>query len=199
MPKNFTLQWCMSSGGKWLMKYFKRIPGFIQINKKIGNFPNIHQVFYMSTLMKHYPEMKFVHLVRDGIDSVFGRIHANHGDDIFVPLDYDFNSKTWNALEKYERYAYVWKWMMEEAIKCRDNERYYEVRYEDILLKPKETIDKMFGFLEIDNDEIKKEIINSIKLDGLNRHKHYEKEKINKVMNIIKDIRKEVGYNELEK
>lgn len=95
-----------------------------------------------SRLLRHFPEAKFVHLIRDGravFSSKRKAIHSGSGR----PLETD-------AL----RAAEVWADSVEafDAFRARHPESALEVSYETLVTKLEEVLERIFRFLAVDPD-----------------------------------------------
>lgn len=187
------MQWYPSSGGMWLIRNLQHLENRPIIPNAVSEFPGHHQVLYLDKLFELYPNTKIIHLIRDGLNSVFGRIKEKH-QEVIVKSYKNMDYEVYKKLPKHIRMAYSWKWFIEEGIKHRNNPNYYELYYEDIVNNPSETIDKLFKFLEIKDETVKTNIINSIHKEALYRYKDYPKDKVEDVYNIIKETRKKVAY-----
>jgi hypothetical protein len=94
-------------------------------------------------ILEHFPKARFVHVIRDGRDVVCSlRTHPRHRvvDGRVVELD------TWNPIEPC-----VERWLKDvgDGLAFRGDPRYYELRYEDLVLDTEYALRGLFDFLEL--------------------------------------------------
>jgi len=102
-------------------------------------------VLYVQSVKRDLPNALFVHIIRDGRDIALS-LKKMGG---FTPLPWD--RKQTDSLVATALY---WKWMVDRG---RANGRkfpadYAEVRYEDLILNPRETLARLGAFLDHDLD-----------------------------------------------
>jgi hypothetical protein len=113
------------------------------INLFLSNFADIsgkkrwaektpNNIFCIKEIMDFFPDAKFVHVIRDGRDTALS-LHMSRGYDLI---------------------SAVIRWILsiEAGIRHRGNPRYYEIRYEDLVLDTKNTLRELMDFLEDDYD-----------------------------------------------
>ena len=98
----------------------------------------------MPYILEHFPEARFVHVIRDGRDVVCSlRTHPRHRviDGQIVKLD------TWNPIEDC-----VARWVKDvgDGLAYRGDPRYYELKYEDLVTDTEGTLRGLFEFLQLD-------------------------------------------------
>ena len=95
----------------------------------------------ISGIFRRFPRAKFVHAIRDGRDVVCS-LHTHtptfkkgvaHRDGTEVPWE--------TCIDR-------WCSRVHMGIGWRSDKRYYEVKYEDLVLKPEETLKALFGWLD---------------------------------------------------
>jgi protein-tyrosine sulfotransferase len=105
---------------------------------------NVHAIDY---IFRHFPKARFIHMIRDGRDTVCSlRNHPRHrvvnGEliptNIDNPISYCVNR---------------WVTDVEAGLKYRNDPRYIEVRYEDLVLRSRESVEKLFEFLQMPMEE----------------------------------------------
>ncbi|MCS1352154.1 sulfotransferase [Mechercharimyces sp. CAU 1602] len=90
--------------------------------KNILSIPFIHRCF---------PDMKFIHLIRDGRDAFSSHLTMNWGT------------------KDVKQFAQRWTYTMKLGRQYRSmTDRYIEVKYEDLVLSPEETLQRVMAFLE---------------------------------------------------
>ncbi len=99
-------------------------------NRWAEKTPN--NIYCIGEILELLPDAKFIHVIRDGRDVV---LSLHEGRDFAIP-------------------PAVFRWLsaVEAGIRFRGNPRYYEVRYEDLILNTEETLKKLMIFLEEDFD-----------------------------------------------
>jgi hypothetical protein len=86
----------------------------------------------MEMIQRLLPEARFIHMIRDG-------------RDVALSL-----RKVWFGPDSVETSAQAWAWAISEARKQRPNLRHYlEVRFEDLLRHPQETLRHICTFLQL--------------------------------------------------
>ena len=91
-----------------------------------------NNVYCIEKILNFFPDAKFVHVIRDGRDTVLS-LHEGRG--LAVP-------------------AAIFRWLsaVEAGIRFRGNPRYYELKYEDLILDTENSLRKLMDFLEDDFD-----------------------------------------------
>ncbi len=93
-------------------------------------------------LFEHFPKAKFIHMIRDGRDTICSlRTHPRHKvvDGELVKLD--TNNPIPQCIETWVRETSL-------GLAWREDPRYFELRYEDIVRDPESTLRRVFEFLE---------------------------------------------------
>ncbi|MFH2035118.1 MAG: sulfotransferase [Candidatus Zixiibacteriota bacterium] len=91
-----------------------------------------NNVFCIEEILSFWDTAKFVHVIRDGRDVALSLKNSR---------EYDIYTA-----------AIRWKLATEAGIRMRGNWRYYEIRYEDLILNTEDCLHKLCGFLEEDFD-----------------------------------------------
>jgi protein-tyrosine sulfotransferase len=104
-------------------------------------------VLHIPFIFEHFPQARFVHMIRDGRDTICSlRTHPRHKvvDGRLVDLN------TWHPIEPcLER----WVTSVRAGLEWRGDPRYIEVRYEALVTEPRETLARLFAFLDEPFDE----------------------------------------------
>ncbi|WP_048693879.1 sulfotransferase family protein [Catenovulum maritimum] len=89
---------------------------------------------HICKLAKQFPQLKVVHIIRDG------RAVANS----LIPLDWGPNS--------IHRAAYYWQQRLAYGLALKEflPQAYFSIKYEDILLKPEQSIQSLCDFIGLD-------------------------------------------------
>ncbi len=98
-------------------------------------------------VMERFPEARLVHLIRDGRDVVCSM--AEHPD-------WRWTNGGWvKELHRrpFETYARDWVAYTGAGMQLRGDSRYHEVRYEDLVERPEDTLRKVCDFLDEPFDE----------------------------------------------
>ena len=144
--------------------------------KKLAGDRTPHYVSYLNEVHELYPEAKVIHVIRDGRDVAISNIHAiwQNARDKGGPVDLEpeVQRKRDTYLEDREAFlengesiftgyrinqlAESWR---DAVNKGREDGRqlfgddYVEVRYEDLLDDPHAELERLFGFLGVDDSE----------------------------------------------
>jgi hypothetical protein len=98
-------------------------------------------VLYLDYIFEHFPKARFIHMIRDGRDTICSlRTHPRHKvvDGKIIKLN------TWHPIEPcLER----WINDVRAGLAFRGDPRYVEIRYEDLVARPRETLAPLFDFL----------------------------------------------------
>lgn len=105
---------------------------------------NVNQLDF---IFRHFPHARFIHMLRDGRDTVCSlRTHPRHKvvNGSLVKLD------TWHPLEDC-----ISRWVtdVQAGLRYREDPRYLEIRYEDLVSRPRETLERVFAFVGEPFDE----------------------------------------------
>jgi len=92
-------------------------------------------IYFIKKIFKHFPNAKFIHLIRDGRDATMSQRY------FLLPE----GRKEW----PYEWCCRQWAVSINKGKEFRKDLRYREVKYEDIINKPEETINQLFEFLDL--------------------------------------------------
>jgi hypothetical protein len=120
--------------------------------------------FYMGLLQRLWPQTRFVHVVRNGIDTARSmslhpgcQLMISAGFDNWVPLCFDGEYQRYKRLDLPLR-AYVGSWrrrmarIREEATMLK-NDTYLEVRYETLIVEPATVLKAVATHLELELDQ----------------------------------------------
>lgn len=103
-----------------------------EIGKKRWGEKTPHNVFFWREISEGFPKSKFIHIVRDGRDVAMSWKKVRFGPEHFYSIS--------NLWKNYVKKA-------EEIKRKTDKNRFYEVKYEEILKRPKKNIKKICNFL----------------------------------------------------
>jgi len=104
-------------------------------------------VRHLDFIFDHFPRARFVHMIRDGRDTVCSmRTHPRNVvvDGRYVPV------QTWNPLDEC-----ISKWVcdVQDGMRWRGDPRYLEVRYEELVQAPRATLEAVCAFIGEEFDE----------------------------------------------
>ena len=103
-------------------------------------------VMHVEQVKRDIPNAIFLHIIRDGRDIALS-LKKMEG---FSPLPWDRSSQT-NSLVATALY---WEWMIQQG-RARGSKfpaDYIEIRYEDLITNPRETLGRLGGFIDHDLD-----------------------------------------------
>jgi hypothetical protein len=113
-------------------------------------------LFYMHEIKRAFPDALFIHVIRDGRD---------------VALSLDkigwIRSMPWDKSPSWIAGARFWDWAVRKGRRLGRalGQDYIEVCFEDLVLRPKETLSKIGAFIheELDHDRIQENSIGAIR------------------------------------
>ena len=129
---------------------WNELPGDVRVEK---NPKHVLRMPYLSAL---FPESKFLHIIRDGRDTVASLMFRNRGESWG-----HLKTPGWEELLRIHREAHhvrcAHQWRDAVTIARNDaralgldTSRYLELRYEDLLLDPTTTMRSVLGYLGLD-------------------------------------------------
>lgn len=100
-------------------------------------------LLYMQEIKRQIPEALFIHIIRDGRDVALSYSRQNWSH----PLP-------WDETDRLAVAGLYWEWVVKEGRKDgqRLAEDYQEVRFEDLIANPQESLTKLGEFIEHDLD-----------------------------------------------
>jgi hypothetical protein len=129
------------SGGEFLRIVMEEVARTQQVNRWAAWSPE--NTFYMAEITKEIPEALFIHIIRDG-------------RDVATVLDKKAWVKPfpWDRKNSLLAAGAYWAWMVRAGIRGGQSVRpdYMEVRYEDLIGQPRETLARIGGFIGHDLD-----------------------------------------------
>jgi hypothetical protein len=112
-------------------------------------------LLYMREIKREIPDALFVHIIRDGRDVALS--YAKQGWSYPFP---------WDRNEQVAVAGLYWEWIVRKGrqVGRELGHDYYELHYEDVVEKPRETLGKLSEFVgqELDYDRIKQVGIGSV-------------------------------------
>jgi len=110
---------------------------------------------YLPVIKRYIPDALFVHIIRDGRDAALSLVNF----DRIQPYFFEGENKL------VSRGVY-WSWIVQKARAAgrRMGRDYYELRYEDLVEKPHETLAKLGDFIghDLDYDRIQRAAVGSV-------------------------------------
>jgi hypothetical protein len=145
-----------------------------QQNGQRWAFYDPDNVLHFRKVKKDIPNALFVHIIRDGRDIALS-LKKMGG---FAPLPWDRSEK--NSLVATALY---WEWMVHRGRECGQlfPADYVEIRYEDLIISPRETLAKLGSFIDhdLDYDRVQQAGLGSLSKTNSSFREEGEKEKIN--------------------
>lgn len=165
--------------------------------------------FAMPVVLDTFPNAKVLHIIRDGRDIMLSRLNARIGNfndpinsvTVFgnaIVTKYKSERLTPSTIEKYRNELEMMHWVTAvrygmQGRKYKD--RYLEIRYEDMCLKPIEIFSEVFDFLKIPFlDTTKKWLKENARTDRIGKWKKLSKEEMKAPLEIGGELLKELGY-----
>jgi hypothetical protein len=142
------------SAGDFLRIVMEEVCRKQHVDRWAENTPD--HVYYLREIKAAFPEALFIHVMRDGRD---------------VALSLDkigwIRPMPWDRRRSWIAGALFWDWTVRKARRFgRELGRdYLEVRFEDVLLRPRETLSEIGGFIQhdLDYDRIQQTAIGAIR------------------------------------
>jgi Sulfotransferase family len=142
------------SAGDFLRIVMEEVCRRQNVDRWAENTPD--HVFYLREIKESFPNALFIHVIRDGRDVALSLDKIGW----IRPMPWDRN-RSWMAG------ALFWDWTVRKARRFGAELRqdYLEVRFEDVLSKPHETLSKIGSFIhhDLDHDRIQRTAIGSIR------------------------------------
>ena len=105
-------------------------------NKEILLLKFPEYIICINDVLKYFPNSKIIHIIRDGRDCTKSH-HNNLSKQENKYLPYDWNCRQWVA------YVNISK-------KFQKDPRYFEIRYENLVMQPSETVNIIMQFLHLE-------------------------------------------------
>ncbi|MGM0587757.1 MAG: sulfotransferase family protein [Bacteroidota bacterium] len=152
LPKNFDMEHSevqammarSSSLAEFMDIFFKKYRKQRGTKRWADKTPiNVH---YINFIFHYFPNAHFIHMIRDGRDSIssmrhFPRHKIVNGE--LVPVD---------VTNPISQCADTWVKYVEAGLAHRDDDRYHEVKYEQLVREPETTLKKLSSDLDIPFD-----------------------------------------------
>ena len=137
----------------------------------------------MDSILQVFPNAKFIHMIRDGVDVVYSYKRTGfYGDDISIPAQ-----KWQSAINLGNRF------------KKKNPSKIIEIKYENLINEPNKTLENICKYLSIEFDEKMLNIYDNDTINDLKKIKHHKNAlKPISAKNIGKG-RKEITQNERKK
>jgi len=118
--------------------YYELLKEFAAENKlELAGDKDPEHINYLPHIFKEFPKAKFIHIVRDPRDVILSRKKSDWGKK--YPI-------LWHIVEYYHQFSKA-----EEFGK--NNSQFFQIKYEDLLINPKLSLEKLCGFLNVPFDE----------------------------------------------
>jgi hypothetical protein len=170
--------------------------------------------FLTPLILDTFPNAKVLHIIRDGRDIMLSRLDIRMPNigipEIFIPLnrfamfgdkdtnDYKGHSLTSENVNKFrnELEMYHWVTAVNYGLMGRKyNNRYLEMKYEEICVNPIESFSKIFDFIDVPFLETTKEWLKkSTYSNRICKWKDLPKEELEAPLEIGKELLVKLGY-----
>lgn len=116
---------------------------------------NLQHCVRVRILDRIFPDAKFIHIIRDGravAYSILNKKGEANPTMFLLSLKKILGSKYRPERSELYNYGQAWAELVRKAIEARafGPDRYYEVRYEDLITKPHDEIERIAHFCELD-------------------------------------------------
>jgi hypothetical protein len=121
-----------------LLKYYMN-----KESKKMVAVKHPYHILIIDELFHYFPNMKFIHVLRDGRDASCSlRTHPKRKivNGEIIPT---------NTINPFNWCIRKWVVSVNKGMKWRNNENYIEIKYEDLINEPLETMKIIFDFLNL--------------------------------------------------
>lgn len=98
----------------------------------------------MLTICRFYPQAKFIHLIRDPVDSVASMASLKPVSISDFRISY---------VSSYYGFARLWKKCVLSALQYPDQKNVLHIFYEDLVLKPRTVLEEVCDFLDVSFEE----------------------------------------------
>lgn len=121
-------------------------------------------ILYLDYLFEHFPNARFVHMIRDGRDTICSlRTHPRHKVVDGQLVELNTRHPLGPCLER-------WVSNVSAGLTYRRDPRYIEIRYEKLVAEPRETLMQLFAFIGEPFDE---RVLEYHQLQGQSRDARY--------------------------
>ena len=120
------------------------IAGFNRENKPRWVEKTTNHARCMLTIRRFYPDAKFIHLIRDPVDSVASMASLKPVSISDFRIGY---------ISSYYGFARLWKKNVLSALRYPDQENVLHIFYEDLVLKPRASLERVCAFLGVPFEE----------------------------------------------
>jgi hypothetical protein len=133
-------------------QFRRRLRLFFPIRQNAWGWKNPRSMLMLPVYHKLFPDLKFIHVIRDGRDITVGNEFA-----VDNPYANAFLSESEQALPSHERMMLFWGRSNETAMNyCREHlpDTYLFVRWEDLCRNPESVTRRILGFINRDLDKL---------------------------------------------
>jgi hypothetical protein len=154
--------------------------------------------FKIPYLLKLFPDAKFINIYRDGRAEVFSYFKKIHNRLVNFEEVYKKNGYYLNKEELYDVMAKFWVMSLKEVEKQKDElhlyNKFYEVSYENFCRDPKNELDKLYNFLDLDKSRSGIKKIPEIKNMNYKYKDGLSKKQLKSITEIMAETLKAKGY-----
>ena len=116
-------------------------------NKEIITTTWPNYIFYLNELFFYFPNIKFIHIVRDGRDVALS--FRNNMKSLPFRHNMVIDKEGYPSMEYL---ATIWKTFINAFNKWENNKRCLMVKYEDLILRPENTLNEICNFIGVEFD-----------------------------------------------
>lgn len=173
-------------------EFLRRIQLLIPFRSRLWGFKNPRSMFLLPFYHSVFPDMQFIHVVRDGRDMCFGNPFIHSPTYWGTLSDDDFE-----RLEPAERMMLFWGESNRKVKSYGElnlEDRYLRVRFEDLCYNTQEEVRRIVQFVNGPIDQVDQMMSIVKRPKSIGRWKDYNEVEVEKVMSLGREYLKEFGY-----
>lgn len=131
----------------WGPTHFRSLKKGLRPSPVAWGWKDPRNTIFLPVWLELFEDSKVIHIIRHGIDAAVS-LWRRESDRPYVKNDPHYSPRCQNLLECFK----LWEEYVEKGRtygRCAKN--YLEIRYEDLVEAPTQTLEHVFNFLEIDN------------------------------------------------
>lgn len=173
-------------------QFLRRIRLLIPYQRRTWGFKNPRAMFLLPFYHSLYPDLKFIHVIRDGRDMCFGNPFIN--SPTYWGL---LSEEEANSLTPQERMIKFWgkgNLKVQDYGKNRLGSNYLCIRFEDICDNPQTEITRIVDFIDAPSERVADLTSLVHKPKSIGRWMDYPADDVDHVVTIGRDYLREFGY-----